>query len=203
VVCPRIEESEPARQLKAVLREHETLQSRFAPHEVGLLHGRLAPEEKERVMTAFRAGTLKVLLATTVIEVGLDVPNATVMLIENADTFGLAQLHQLRGRIGRGRNDAYCILIAGRESKEARERLAVLAETHDGFRIAEADLAQRGPGEMLGKDQSGLPPFKFGDLIRDASLIERARALAADCLNGAPESPTQVPHPSPRPGARS
>ena len=128
-------------------------------------------------MRDFREGHIDVLLSTTVIEVGVDVPNATVMLVENAERFGLAQLHQLRGRIGRGTADAHFIMILGKDSTEARERLSVLEETHDGFAVAEADLKQRGPGDFLGQEQSGLPPFQFGDLRSDLELIERARAI--------------------------
>ena len=151
----------------------------FAPSKVGLLHGRLRPEEKDRVMTAFRANQLQVLLATSVIEVGVDVPNATVMLIESADQFGLAQLHQLRGRIGRGAHESYCILVAEAKTDEARKRLEILANSNDGFEIAEADMRLRGPGEFLGQNQSGMPSLRFGDLLNDRVLIERARELAS------------------------
>jgi ATP-dependent DNA helicase RecG len=181
IVYPRVEETDN-NELKAVTKEWERLRKEFTPFQVGLLHGRLKPEEKERVMAGFRAGQVQVLVATSVIEVGVDVPNATVMLIENAERFGLAQLHQLRGRIGRGAHGSYCILVADIKSGEARQRLKVLEETGDGFRIAEEDLKQRGPGELLGREQSGLPPFRFGDLARDRELVERARGLAAEAL---------------------
>src|SRR2546430_140454 len=177
VVYPRVEESDQG-EIKAVTRERAKLEKEFAPFQVGLLHGRLGPEEKERVMAAFRANRVHVLVATSIIEVGLDLPNATVMLIENAEQFGLAQLHQLRGRVGRGAHESYCVLVADIKTAEARQRLKVLEETTDGFRIAEADLKLRGPGELLGHQQSGLPPFRFGDLSQDGSLIERARRLA-------------------------
>ena len=134
-------------------------------------------------MTDFRADKVKVLLATSVIEVGVDVPNATVMLIESAEQFGLAQLHQLRGRIGRGAHDSYCILVAAAKTNDAKQRLRVLEETTDGFRIAEADLNLRGPGELLGQHQSGLPGFRFGDLVEDRELIERARSLVAERMS--------------------
>jgi len=181
VVYPRVEETDN-QALKAVTKEWERLQREFTPFQAGLLHGRLKPEEKERVMAGFRAGRIQVLVATSVVEVGVDVPNATVMLIENAERFGLAQLHQLRGRIGRGAHRSYCILVADVKSDEARERLKVLEETNDGFRIAEEDLKLRGPGELLGREQSGLPPFRFGDLARDRELVECARGLAAEAL---------------------
>jgi ATP-dependent DNA helicase RecG len=178
VVYPRVEENPDG--LKAVTKEYENLKRLLVPFRVGLLHGRLSGREKEEVMTAFRANAAKVLLATSLIEVGVDVPNATVMLIENAEAFGLAQLHQLRGRIGRGAHESFCILIANAKSAESRQRLKVLEETNDGFRIAEEDLKLRGPGELLGQQQSGLPQFRFGDLVNDLDLIRRARDLVAE-----------------------
>jgi ATP-dependent DNA helicase RecG len=177
VVYPRVEESGP-NGVKAVTKEYESLQQTLAPSRVGLVHGRLRPKETEEVMAAFRTGKVQALLATSLIEVGVDVPNATIMLIENAELFGLAQLHQLRGRIGRGAHDSYCILVAAARSREARTRLKVLEETNDGFRIAEADLQLRGPGELLGQQQSGMPRFRFGDLTSDWELIQQARELA-------------------------
>jgi ATP-dependent DNA helicase RecG len=177
IVYSRVEEP-GVNGLKAVTKEFENLKKLLAPHSVGLLHGRLSGVEKERVMAGFRANTIKVLLATPLIEVGVDVPNATVMLIENAEQFGLAQLHQLRGRIGRGAHDSYCILVAAAKNEEARQRLQVLEETGDGFRIAEADLKLRGPGELLGQQQSGLPQFRFGNLAEDLELIKLARDFA-------------------------
>ena len=177
IVFPRVDEGDAQAGIKAVTQEFERLEKLFAPHRVGLLHGRLRSDEKERVMAGFRANQIQILLATSVIEVGVDVTNATVMLVENADQFGLAQLHQLRGRIGRGAHESYCILIAEAKSDEARRRLNVLAVSNDGFEIAEADLKLRGPGEFLGQHQSGVPPLRFGDLIGDRALIERAREL--------------------------
>jgi len=180
VVYPRVEEN--AAGLKAVTKEFENLKKLLVPYRVGLLHGRLSSRGKDEAMAAFRANSSQVLLATSLIEVGVDVPNATVMLIENAEAFGLAQLHQLRGRIGRGAHESFCILIADAQSAESRERLKVLEETNDGFRIAEADLKLRGPGELLGQEQSGLPRFRFGDLTRDLALIHQARELAAQIV---------------------
>jgi ATP-dependent DNA helicase RecG len=187
VVYPRVEESDQG-EIKAVIRERAKLEKEFAPFQVGLLHGRLGPDEKERVMSAFRANQVHVLVATSIIEVGVDLPNATVMLIENAERFGLAQLHQLRGRVGRGAHESYCILVADIKTEDARQRLKVLAETTDGFRIAEEDMKLRGPGELLGQQQSGLPPFRFGDLYRDGALIERARRIAKQALDTAEKS---------------
>jgi ATP-dependent DNA helicase RecG len=181
VVYPRVEEDEGGN-VKAVTGEFEKLRAELAPFRVGLLHGRLRSEDKEQVMAEFVANRVQVLLATTVVEVGLNVPNATVMVIENAERYGLAQLHQLRGRIGRGAHESYCILIAAAKTDESRARLRVLEETTDGFEIAEADLRLRGPGDLLGQAQSGLPRLRFGDLAADGELVELARTLAAKAL---------------------
>jgi ATP-dependent DNA helicase RecG len=178
VVYPRVEDTDLKTGTKAVLAEFEKLARELAPHRVALLHGRLSAEEKESVMADFRANRVQVLLATSVIEVGVDVANATVMVIENAEQFGLAQLHQLRGRIGRGAHDSWCVLVAAKLTDDARERLKVLEETTDGFAIAEADLRLRGPGELLGQAQSGAQQFKFADLTRDLELAKLARELA-------------------------
>jgi ATP-dependent DNA helicase RecG len=183
VVFARLEEDDSAAGVKAVEKEFHNLEKIFAPWRAGLLHGRLKSEEKNRVMAAFETNGLQVLLATSVVEVGLDVPNATVMVIQNAEQFGLAQLHQLRGRIGRGPEDSYCILIAAGKTEESRERLKIMEETSDGFRIAEADLRLRGPGEFLGRQQSGAPPLRFGDLAGDIALIERARQIVRETLS--------------------
>jgi len=177
VVYPRVEDA--ADGLKAVTKEFANLGAKLAPFRVGLLHGRLKGAEKEAAMVDFRASRVSVLLATSLIEVGVDVPNATVMIIENAEAFGLAQLHQLRGRIGRGAHESHCILISDAKKPDSRERLRVLEETTDGFRIAEADLKLRGPGELLGQQQSGLPRFRFGDLTEDLALIRQARDIVA------------------------
>jgi ATP-dependent DNA helicase RecG len=176
VVYPRVEESGD-KELKAVTAEFENLKKIFAPFSTGLLHGKLSAREKETVMFAFRANQLKVLLATSLIEVGVDVPNATVMMIENAERFGLAQLHQLRGRIGRGGHASFCVLISDAKNLEARQRLRILEDTADGFKIAEADLKLRGPGELLGREQSGMPNFRFGSLTDDLELIRGARDI--------------------------
>lgn len=183
VVYPRVEETD-GNQVKAVVQEYDRVKAALAPLEVGLLHGRMPSAEKEAVMQAFRQGAIKALLATSLIEVGVDVPNATIMVIENAEQFGLAQLHQLRGRIGRGAADAYCILVAAAQTPEARERLKVLESTLDGFQIAEADLRLRGPGELLGQQQSGMPRFRFADFNTDWPLIQLARRLAAAAVAG-------------------
>jgi ATP-dependent DNA helicase RecG len=180
VVYPRVEDS-GEKELKAVTAEHENLKQIFKPFGVGLLHGKLNAREKEAVMSAFRANEIKVLLATSLIEVGVDVPNATMMMIENAERFGLAQLHQLRGRIGRGGHASFCVLISDAKNPEARHRLKILEETSDGFKIAEADLKLRGPGELLGREQSGMPNFRFGNLTEDLDLIRQARDIVKKC----------------------
>ena len=185
VVCPLVEESEKL-DLKAATEMAAELQARVFPGaRVGLVHGRVASGERERTMQAFAAGGIDVLVATTVIEVGIDVPNATVMVIEQAERFGLAQLHQLRGRVGRGAARSYCVLAhASRLSDAARARLRALAETTDGFEIAERDLELRGPGDFFGTRQSGVPLFRVGDLLRDHRLMEEARRTATGWLAG-------------------
>jgi ATP-dependent DNA helicase RecG len=182
VVYSRLEEEDSVAGVKAVEKEFNDIERIFAPWRAALLHGRLKSEEKNQVMAAFDANRVQVLLATSVVEVGLDVPNATVMVIQNAEQFGLAQLHQLRGRIGRGPEDSYCILIAAGKTEESRRRLRIMEETSDGFRIAEEDLRLRGPGEFLGRQQSGAPPLRFGNLSGDIALIERARQVVRESL---------------------
>jgi ATP-dependent DNA helicase RecG len=187
VVYPRVEEGEQEG-IKAVTREFEQLSKELEPFRAGLLHGRMKAEEKEQTMILFRENQVQALLSTSLIEVGVDVPNATVMVIENADRFGLAQLHQLRGRIGRGAHQSFCILVGEAKSQESRERLEILEKTNDGFRIAEADLKLRGPGEFLGQQQSGMPRFRFGDLVEDEELVRRARGMAGRLLDAGMES---------------
>jgi ATP-dependent DNA helicase RecG len=179
IIYPLVEESESS-ELKAASHMSEHLATDIFPDlRIGLLHGRMKPAEKETVMRAFSARDIDVLVATTVIEVGIDVPNATIMVIEHAERFGLSQLHQLRGRVGRGVHASKCILMAGKRlSEEAERRLRVLEQTCDGFRIAEADLELRGPGDFLGTRQSGIPDVSLGDIIRDRALLEEARREA-------------------------
>lgn len=178
VVYPLIEESEKL-SARAATERFDYWTAAMKPYRVALLHGRIGPEEKDAIMADFRDGKTHVLVSTTVIEVGIDVKNANLMLIENAERFGLAQLHQLRGRIGRGEHKSYCLLLTGNDaSMQAREKLRVLEETSDGFKIAEADLRLRGPGDILGTAQSGLPPLKLGNLVDDADLMREARAAA-------------------------
>jgi len=179
VVYPLVEESDKLEDVKAATQMAGEWAGALPDRRVVLLHGRMKSAEKEAVMGAFARGESHVLVATTVIEVGVDVPNATIMVIEHAERFGLAQLHQLRGRVGRGAGASSCVLLAsGRLGDDARERLMTLARTDDGFAIAEKDLELRGPGDFFGTRQSGLPTFRVAHLIRDRDLMERARAEA-------------------------
>ncbi len=187
-VCPLIEESE-ALQLKAALETHAVLTATFPELRLGLVHGRMKGGEKGRAMEAFRSGEIQLLVATTVIEVGVDVPNATLMVIEHAERMGLAQLHQLRGRVGRGAGESICILLYAHPlTAMARERLKVIYENRDGFEIARHDLVLRGPGEMLGARQSGVPLLRFADLNADLDLLDAARAVAQELLRDQPQA---------------
>jgi ATP-dependent DNA helicase RecG len=187
-VCPLIEESEKL-ELQTAVALHVELTAKLAEHKVGLLHGRMKPDEKAAVMTGFVRGEIGVLVATTVIEVGVDVPNASMMVIEHAERFGLAQLHQLRGRVGRGSEESECILLFEEPmSDAAKARLKVIYENNDGFEIARQDLLIRGPGEFLGARQSGVPLLRFADLERDARLIETARDAAEELLRREPSA---------------
>jgi ATP-dependent DNA helicase RecG len=192
VVLPLVEESEKLAELKAATAERARLQREVFPGlPIGLVHGRQRPEERAAAMDRFRDGQDRILVATTVIEVGVDVPNATVMLVEHAERFGLSQLHQLRGRVGRGAAKSHCLLVTGTTGAEfgplARERLKVMEQTTDGFRIAEADLSLRGPGEVLGTRQSGLPDFAVAELARDQKILAEARTEAFDLIAKDPE----------------
>ncbi len=185
-VCPLVEESEVL-QLQTALDTHARLEATFPELKVGLVYGRLAAAEKQAVMQAFKNGQLQLLVATTVIEVGVDVPNATLMVIENAERMGLAQLHQLRGRVGRGAGASTCILLFQQPlSQLARERLKIIFESNDGFEIAQHDLRVRGPGELLGARQSGVPMLRFADLDADVDLLDAARRTALDLLRDQP-----------------
>ncbi len=186
IVYALIDESEKL-EAGAATKGHEEWSKLLAPCEVGLLHGRMSAEEKEEVMKRFRAGKLDALVSTTVIEVGIDVPNATVMFIHDAGRFGLAQLHQLRGRIGRGAHTSYCVLFVDDKDEENRQRLAIMEETSDGFQIAEEDLRRRGPGDVLGHAQSGQAPLLFGELLADTRLVRLARQLAERTLDEDPQ----------------
>ncbi|MFS8570517.1 MAG: ATP-dependent DNA helicase RecG [Thermaerobacter sp.] len=185
VVCPLVEGSEDGG-AKAAVDLHRRLVRKLPHLKAGLLHGRMSGAEKQEVMRAFRDGEISVLVATTVVEVGVDVPNATVMLVEDADRFGLAQLHQLRGRVGRGSAESYCLLIAEPTTPEAEQRLRVMEQVHDGLEIAEQDLRLRGPGEIFGTRQHGLPDLRVADPFRDLELLELARREARRLLEADP-----------------
>ena len=197
IVCPAVEEEtapsvgrgdpgDPAA-LKAAVTYAESLRTRVFPDlRVGLVHGRMKSREKDAVMTAFAAGELDVLVSTTVIEVGVDVPNAALMIVENADRFGLSQLHQLRGRVGRGKHQSYCVLVTSTRSQDSRERLRVLSKTNDGFQIAEEDLRLRGPGDFFGSRQHGLPQLGIADLAGDMRVLKEAQTAAGELLRSDP-----------------
>jgi len=187
-VCPLIEESETL-QLQTALETFQSLSETFPELRVGLVHGKLDNAEKARVMAAFKAGELQLLVATTVIEVGVDVPNASMMVIDHAERMGLAQLHQLRGRVGRGAAESMCVLLYQQPLSElARARLKIIFESTDGFAIAQQDLQLRGPGELLGARQSGVAMLRFADISEDEDLLEQARLAADELLRNHPES---------------
>jgi len=185
VIYPLIDESEKL-DVKAASAEYELWRKRLRPYRCELLHGRIPAVEKQEIMERFRRGETNTLISTTVIEVGIDVPNASVMLVENAERFGLAQLHQLRGRIGRGEHKSYCIFLTSDQSKESSAKLTVLERTSNGFEVAEADWDLRGPGDLLGTAQSGLPVLKIGNLKSDADLMRRARGAAMSIFDADP-----------------
>lgn len=185
VVYPLIEESEKM-DLKSAQEGFEAIKAAFSDMTVGLIHGRLKADEKEKIMTDFKQNQCQILVSTTVIEVGVDVPNATVMLIHDADRFGLSQLHQLRGRIGRGKVQSLCYLVSQTKAQAGKKRLSVMEKTQDGFKLAEYDMAMRGPGDMLGTKQSGLPQFNLADLVKDETVLIEARKCARALLDTDP-----------------
>lgn len=183
IVYPLVDESDKI-ELKSAVAEAEKLsQTAFKNVRVGLLHGKMKPKEKNEIMTDFKDKKFDVLIATTVIEVGIDVPNATMIVVQHADRFGLATLHQLRGRVGRGAKKSYCFLISDSKGQNAKQRLAIMTATTDGFKIASADLDMRGPGDFMGTSQHGFPEFKAGDIIKDIKLIELAKETAAAIIS--------------------
>lgn len=186
VVFPVIEENEKV-ELKPLKLGVEELRQVFGPEAVGELHGRMSPDEKKKVMESFRSRAFGILASTTVIEVGIDVPNATMMVIENAERFGLAQLHQLRGRVGRGAATSYCVLVTEKAGDESWDRLQVLERSQDGFEVAEEDFKQRGPGNIFGTEQSGLPPLMLADLLKDQGLLQEATAMAESVVGADPD----------------
>jgi ATP-dependent DNA helicase RecG len=186
VVYPLVDESEKV-DLRSATRSGEKIASAFPSLSVDLLHGRLDAEERNRIMARFRRGEIQILVATSVIEVGIDVANATLMIIEHAERFGLAQLHQLRGRVGRGELPGICVLVSRGGGKHSKARLQAMIDTHDGFEIADADLRIRGPGEFVGTRQSGEPlDLRTADLVRDAHLVSIARELALNTVRDDP-----------------
>ena len=177
-VCPLIEESETL-QLETVETTFQQVSNFFQSHKIALIHGRMKQKEKETIMQRFKSGDIHILVATTVIEVGVDVPNATMMIIENAERIGLSQLHQLRGRVGRGSKESTCILLYGKKLTDiAKERLRIIYENTDGFKVSESDLKLRGPGEFLGVRQSGLPSLKIADINKDEEILALAKSDA-------------------------
>lgn len=183
IVCPLVEEGETENMVSATKYAEELSQNDFRGINIGLLHGKMKPAEKENVMRAFADGDIKLLVSTTVIEVGVDVPKATVMVIENAERFGLSQLHQLRGRVGRGKHKSYCILISDSQSETARERLGIMKKYSDGFKIADEDLKLRGPGDFFGNRQHGLPQLKIADMLGDMETLKKCRECADGILS--------------------
>ncbi|MBI3012392.1 MAG: ATP-dependent DNA helicase RecG, partial [Elusimicrobia bacterium] len=185
IVYPLVDESDKV-ELKSAIREFEKLvQTSLKGYSVGLLHGQMSGKEKEKVMTGFYAGNFSILVATTVIEVGIDVPNATVMVIQNAERFGLATLHQLRGRVGRGKDPSYCVLVIHQEKERSNQRIQTFLQTQNGFQLAESDLKLRGPGEIFGTSQHGVPPFKVANFL-DGALVSRCQKAARDLVQSDP-----------------
>lgn len=183
IVCPAIEENEDSTDLKSAEQYAEELsEGAFHGYNLGLLHGKMKPKEKENVMKAFSSGDVQILVATTVVEVGVDVPNATIMVIENAERFGLSQLHQLRGRIGRGSKKSFCVLVSDSKSENSRNRLAVMKNNSNGFKIADEDLKARGPGDFFGERQHGLPALKIADMLQDMETLHLAQQCAGEIL---------------------
>lgn len=183
IVCPAIEENEDSTDLKSAEQYAKELSvGAFKGYNLGLLHGKMKPKEKENVMKAFSSGDVQILVATTVVEVGVDVPNATIMVIENAERFGLSQLHQLRGRIGRGSKKSFCVLVSDSKSENSRNRLAVMKNSSNGFKIADEDLKARGPGDFFGERQHGLPALKIADMLQDMETLQLAQQCAGEIL---------------------
>ena len=186
MIAPLVEESDQLDAASVQQVYEELANGPLEAFRLGLIHGRMPPEEKDALMADFAGGRIQVLVSTSVVEVGVDVPNATLMTIEGGERFGLAQLHQLRGRISRGRFPGFCSVFADPQSEDARQRLQAFVSTTDGFRLAEMDFKLRGPGELFGTRQHGLPPFRIADLIRDAEVVEEARRDAQKLIEADP-----------------
>ena len=187
IVCPLVEENEEMG-LKSVIELAEKLQTEtFSKYKVAYLHGKMKPKEKDEIMQRFKDGEIQILVATTVIEVGVNVPNASIMVVENAERFGLAQLHQLRGRVGRGEYQSYCILKFDGNSETTRQRMKVMCDTNDGFVISEKDLELRGSGDFFGTEQHGLPEFKIANLFEDIQILKKVQAIALKIMEEDPK----------------
>ena len=186
VVAPLIEESD-AIKVRSADEIHKELSARYSDLRVGLVHGAMKQTEKDAIMLDFKDGKIDILVSTVVIEVGIDVPNATVMVIENCERFGLAQLHQLRGRVGRGKDQSYCILISGSKAEIAEQRNNIMVSTSDGFVIAEEDLKLRGPGEIFGTRQHGIPELGVADLVKNVDVLNKVRGIAEDIIDKDPK----------------
>ncbi|MBR5508509.1 MAG: ATP-dependent DNA helicase RecG, partial [Lachnospiraceae bacterium] len=186
IICPMVEESDEM-ELENVTDYTEKLQKVLSGLQIACLHGKMKPKEKNEIMERFAEGQIQILVSTTVIEVGINVPNATVMMVENAERFGLAQLHQLRGRVGRGKAQSYCIFMSASKSKETKKRLEVLNKSNDGFYIASEDLKLRGPGDLFGIRQSGILEFRIGDVFQDAKVLQQASEAAGEILKEDPD----------------
>ena len=187
IVCPLVEENEDMEGLKSVIELAERYQKEtFSEYKVAYLHGKMKPKEKDEIMERFKNGEIQILIATTVIEVGVNVPNASIMVVENAERFGLAQLHQLRGRVGRGEYQSYCILKYEGNSETIRQRMKVMCDTNDGFIISEKDLELRGSGDFFGTEQHGLPEFKIANLFEDIAVLKKVQGLALKIMEDDP-----------------
>ena len=182
VICPLIESSEHLEDVQNVVELYESLQSDYGNEKVGLLHGKMSAEDKDQVMQKFSEHEIDILVSTTVVEVGVNVPNATFMMIYDADRFGLSTLHQLRGRVGRSEHQSYCVLIASPKTETGIERMTIMTQTTDGFELSERDLEMRGPGDFFGVKQSGLPDFLVANVVEDYRMLEVARDEAAELI---------------------
>ena len=182
VICPLIESSEHLEDVQNVVALYESLQSDYGNEKVGLLHGKMSAEDKDQVMQKFSEHEIDILVSTTVVEVGVNVPNATFMMIYDADRFGLSTLHQLRGRVGRSEHQSYCVLIASPKTETGIERMTIMTQTTDGFELSERDLEMRGPGDFFGVKQSGLPDFLVANVVEDYRMLEVARDEAAELI---------------------
>ena len=182
IVCPLVDESEQMQGVMSAEEYFKKAQIPFKEYKTGLLHGKMTPAKKDEIMMRFKSGDIQLLISTVVIEVGVDVPNAVIMTIENAERFGLSQLHQLRGRVGRGKTKSYCFLVTDAKGDEAQARMKIMCETTDGFKIADEDLKLRGPGDFFGTRQHGLPKLRIADLLNDTKILMQTQELAGELM---------------------